>query len=329
MGSDLGALPVVYDVAGPDVALRRAVEDLQVGRWLAMRDLLAVTGCDWALRTARSQVLAAAAVRSQAVRAWQREEPGSTDALVMAARVEVERALLAHRRRLPQHQDQVSTARRACHRAAQVVPLDPVPWVCLLALAATDELQRQPEHRQPSGEPMLPPGPWSLLNEVQLRDFGNREAAHRALRFWLARRQGSLADAFDFVRWVLSWAPAGSPLLLLPLYGHAEQFRRLRDSNRLDPLIRRQWAHDHIAADTERALAGWFDQPAAAARAPLDLNVLAHALWAGDRLEDAARVFAAIGPYATRTPWSQTASTADQAEREFCYARSQCLHAVS
>jgi hypothetical protein len=315
---------LVYHPAGHDSALRAALEDLRAGRWMAMRDLLAATGADWGLRTARSQVLATAAARSDVLRVWHAEEPDSADVVVMLARVAVERALQAHRQGRREVYALVRGAREACWLAGERTPADPVPWVCLLALAQADELQDLPEHRLAAPEQMLPPGPWGLLEEAQRRDPFNREAFHRMLKFWMTRTAGSIGDAIDFVQAAVAWAPKGSALMVLPLYAHVELYRQQRDREQLGPLLRRQWTRDHIAVDVDRALRTWFDGPAVAARAPLDLNHLAHGLWAGGSLEDAGRVFDAIGPYATTAPWAHVADEPAAGEREFLWARGQC-----
>jgi hypothetical protein len=57
---------------------------------------------------------------------------------------------------------------------------------------------------------------------------------------------------------------------------------------------------------------------------------LAHALWASHQFTDAARVFEALGPFATRLPWayvSNDPSRPEPAEREFLRARAQSLAA--
>ncbi|MEY9846141.1 hypothetical protein ABH940_003226 [Streptacidiphilus sp. BW17] len=319
----------VYHPAGRDDALRAALEDLQAGRWMATRELLSETGTNWGLRSARSQILAAAAVRSDVLGAWLMEEPESANAVVMQARVAVERALRAHRHGRAQTGSLEQRAREWCWRAAQLAPQDPVPWVCLLALAQVDEQQARPEHYAASPERLLPPGPWGLLGEAHRLDPCNREAFHRMLRFWLSRPGGSVGASIDFVRWVVSWAPVGSALLVLPLHAYAEHFRRQRERVPADPLLRRLWTRDHIARDAERALHLWFDETTSQPRLALDLNHLAHALSAAHRPQDAARVFDAIGPYATRLPWAHMADDPALAEREFAWARSQAWAAVA
>jgi hypothetical protein len=330
-----GAIRPVYSPAGFDRELAGALEELRAGHWMAMRTLLARTGPAWGLRTSRSQVLGVAAAGSQVVEAWLREMPEDDDAWMMQARVRVERAVRAHRERHHRAAELEAAARRECLAAAERLPADPVPWVCLLALAKLDREQIRTEHRERAAEPMLPSGPWGLLYRAYERDRYNREAHHRMLHFLHVRAEDDhtwRASPIDFGRWVCSWAPAGSELLALPLYAHVEQFRRHLAHRRDDPLLRQQWAHDPIALETRSALHGWFDQTDPASQSVMDLNHLAHALWAGHRNTDAARVFSALGPYFTRQPWvhvTEDPGRPDAAKSEFMRARADALAAYS
>jgi hypothetical protein len=318
-----------YNPAGLDAALRTALEDLRAGRWMAMRSLLAGTGTDWALRTGRTQVLGMVAASSNVVQVWRAEEPHSADALAMWARVAVMRAVQAHRRSHPSAGRLEQEARGACLAAAQAWPEDPVPWVCLLALAQVDVPPQRREHWCRPPEVMLAPGPWALLDEVRDRDRFNREAFHRMFQ-WFVRPGGQTrACGMDFARWVASWAPAGSPLKLLPLYGFVEHFRYQRHEaeSPSDPLVGRRWIKDASASSIETALA-WFDHSPPANRLAVDLHYLAHALWASTRFQDAARVFTEIGPHATWLPWSHLSADPDRselAEAELRRARIQSL----
>ncbi|MEU4951714.1 hypothetical protein [Streptomyces lavendulae] len=297
----------VYHPAGTDEALGIALVELQAGRWRPTRDLLAATGARWALRTARTQVLAVTAARSDVVGVWLAEEPESYDAQVMRARVSVERALRAHHQRHASAAAIEEEARHAALMAAHREPRDPVPWVCLLALAQVDVHQVRREHRDGSTEPMMPTGPWGLLHGVSQRDPYNREAFHRVFQFMLAREAppaASLAAVFDFGRWVASWSPAGSPLLLLPLYALVEQSRRQSLQDRADPLWRRQWAEAPTIRYTLNAFHHWFRQPDTTPHSVTDLHHLAYGLWAAHQFVEAAEVFTALGPYAAREPWA-------------------------
>lgn len=322
----------IYHPAGRDDLLRLAFEDLQTGRWMSTRRLLADTGANWALRTSRTQVLAAAAAGSDVVRAWRAEDPASVDAMVMRARVAVERALQAGRRRHPGVEDLAEQAREACHRAIEYADArDPVPWVCLLSLAQLDEQQLLPDHQWAAPELTLPHGPWGLMRDVYQRDPYNREAYHRMLQFLQVRAGGSQqADALNFAQWVMTYAPPGSALLVLPLYAYAGHYRFQREHpGTADPLARQQWMREHVVQDVDRALRFWFDNPASLPRALPDLSHLAHALWAAHRFADAAPVFQAMGRYATRTPWAYVTDRAELATGEFVWARAQCLAAAN
>lgn len=296
----------VYHPAGCDNDLRLAMVELQAGRWRCAQNLLLTTSSPGS-RTSRTQVLAVAAARADVVDVWLAEEPDSYDAQVMRARVFVERALRAHRQQHAGVAEFETRARHAAQVAAHRAPQDPVPWVCLLALAQIDRHQRRPEHRVPSAEPMLPPGPWRLLDEVTRRDPYNREAYHRVLQFLLSRNvpwSAGLASVFDFGRWVASWAPAGTPMLLLPAYAQVEQCRLQRAQGQVHPLWRRQWAEEPMRSYSLDAFHGWFKKADPAMRSVTDLSYLAYALWASHQYLEAAEVFTATEPYAAREPWA-------------------------
>ncbi|MEE1754745.1 hypothetical protein [Streptomyces sp. SP18CS02] len=321
----------VYHPAGHDNALRGVVQDLRTGRWVSMAQLLADTD-GWALWTQRTQVLAAVAAGSDVVQAWRAERPHSAAATVMYTRVAVERAIRAHREGHRRTRELWQQAWESCTIAARTAPADPVPWVCLLALAVLDEEQRMEEHRVPPPGPMLPPGPWGLLAEAHKRDPYNREAYHRMLQFVYARRSGPatgpLSEAVNFVQWAAASAPPGSALHALPLYTRVERYRRERGQEKALDL---HWVAEDATRDAERALTAWFDRTAPAASSLLDLNHLAHALWGALRFDDAARVFTALGPYYTPQPWAyRTRDPGDRAlaEEVFTRARSRCLTTV-
>ncbi|MEU9479973.1 hypothetical protein [Streptomyces sp. NPDC048191] len=314
-----------YDPAGPDTALRAALQDLRTGRWMAMRTLLADTAPGWQW-TQRTQVLAAAAAGTDVVRAWLAEEPGSVHAAVMHARVGVERALRAQREKHLRTHELWIEAWDAAQSATRIAPRDAVPWVCLLALAQLDPEQRWEEHRVPAPEPMLPPGPWGLLAEAARRDPYNREAHHRMLQFLYARSgSGRLAEAAGYAQWAARQAPAGSALHVLPLYVRVERYRR--DSGH-DAALDLHWVAEDAAREARHALHSWFEQTHRAERSLLDLNHLAHALWGSLRFPDATRVFDAIGPYFTPPPWMYRTPDRARAVEVFSQARDRCRAAA-
>ncbi|MFI1164413.1 hypothetical protein ACH4UM_12495 [Streptomyces sp. NPDC020801] len=317
-----------YDPAGHDTELRTALQDLRTGRWLAMRDLLERTTAWWQW-TRRTQVLAAAAAGTDVVRAWRAEEPESVPAAVMHGRVAVERALRARRERHRRTHELWIEAWDASHTASRIAPQDPVPWVCLLALAQLDRELRWEEHRQPPPEPTLPVGPWGLLAEAGKRDPHNREAHHRMLQFLYARGSADrAADASGYAHWAAAAAPPGSALHVLPLYVRVERYRL--DGGQ-DAALDLHWVAEDATREAGEALDNWFAHTGTAERSPLDLNHLAHALWGALRFRDAARVFDALGPYWTPLPWAhRTAPPAGPARavEVFLQARTRCRAAA-
>ncbi|MGW4982626.1 hypothetical protein [Streptomyces mirabilis] len=310
-------MDLIVHSAGRDHELRLAMEDLQMDRWLAAQQLLRSTGTNWALRTSRSQALAVGAAKSHAIEAWREEEPRSVTALMMWARVLTQRVLYAFRDgiRGEELRRAAYVADQACRAAVSARPEDPVPGVCLLALAQTDVDESVPhncmnwfEHR----DGFLPPGPWTLLNWVHARDPYNREAYHRALQVLQSRGAGDL----DFALWVASAAPEGAAVTLLPLYAFVETYRRSIARSRATSVIA-FWATEEKAHYARRGLEWWFNAPAPGPlpvgqqwqrRDPrthslADLNHLAHALTATG-VGNAGDVFTAIGPYATPAPWA-------------------------
>ncbi|MFJ2778195.1 hypothetical protein [Kitasatospora sp. NPDC087315] len=301
---------LVYHPAGRDGDLRNAVEELRAGRWMAARGLLAASWGDWTLWTSRTQVLGAAAARSDVLRRWEQEEPEGLGLATLQARAAVEVVALVDPRQADPRQLAwlEQSAREACWRAAATVADDPVPWVCLLALAGLDQGQVRPEHRAPAPDPMLPPGPWGLLEQARRADLWNREAYHRMFRFWLALARPGTATTF--LRTYLGSAPAGSPLYALPLHLHVERYRT---ASRRDA-VRRQWSDGEVLQDVLLAYEHWLAAPGGRGKWPVvDESYLAHALWASHHLEQAGGVFASLAPFASSQPWLSLADRREQA----------------
>ncbi|MGW2020383.1 hypothetical protein [Streptomyces sp. NPDC001927] len=314
----------VYHPAGHDHALRHAVQDLRTGRWVSTARLLDETP-GWADWTRRTQVLATVAAGGDVVQTWRTEQPDSVPALVLHARVAVERAVRAHRSGHARTRELWQEAWTACRRSAESAPADPVPWICLLALAALDDRQRMPEHRLSPPAPLLPPGPWGLLAEAERRDPQNREAHHRMLQFLYLRRAGSFSEAVNYAQWAAGSAPTGSALHALPLYVRVERYRREHGHTHALDL---HWVAEDAVRDAHQALHSWFLFCATDEASLLDLNHLAHALFGAQRFADAARVFEALGPYHTVLPWAYRTDRPDDralATEFFVRARARCL----
>ncbi|MET7897011.1 hypothetical protein [Streptomyces mirabilis] len=315
--------PLISDPAGRDDALRAALPDLRLDRWLSTQELLAGTGDNWALRTSRSQILALYAAQSRAIDAWCREAPTDPDGLMMGARVLTQRLLNARAGGSvePRVHRAVDAARQACWRAAQARPGDPVPWVCLLALAQFDtdrRVQHRGEHWAPPPSDMdgyLPEGPWPLLWEVRRRDPENREAYHRMLQYFHTRGDGALV----FAQWVGSKAYEASVLLTLPLYAHVEDYRLKAAYQSIG-----YWSDATVRLYASRALHGWFRYADPAMCSLLDLNYLAYTLTACG-VDGAGEVFEAIGPHATHVPWEAVSQRPSLWQDEFRSARDYAL----
>ncbi|MGW0121191.1 hypothetical protein [Streptomyces sp. NPDC003327] len=313
----------VYHPAGHDNALRHALQDVRAGRWVSMARLLDET-TGWDGWTRRTQVLATVAAGTDVVHTWRTEQPGSVAAAVMHGRVAVERAVRAHRAGHARTRELWQEAWTACRDAAEHAPTDPVPWIGLLALAVLDGRQRMAEHRLAPPAPMLPPGPWGLLAEVEKRDPHNREGHHRMLQCVYARTRGPLSEAVNYAQWAAASAPVGSALHALPLYVRVERYRRENGHERALDL---HWVAEDAVRDAQRALDAWFLFCATDEASLLDLNHLAHALYGALRFADAARVFEALGPYYTTVPWAYRTERPDDralAEEVFLRARARC-----
>ncbi|MFJ2217659.1 hypothetical protein ACIQVO_37470 [Streptomyces sp. NPDC101062] len=304
-----------YHPAGLDAQLRKPLEDVRAGRWKSMRDLLNST-LSHALRTSRSQVLAAAAAEGDAVEAWLQDEPCQPNAGMMLARVEVQRALAAHGAGRRDARELEARARAACTDAARRWPADPVPWIARLALAQVDTVAWEHRQRHPR-EPILPPGPWPLLHEAHRRDPCNREAWHRMLQALRALGEPTA----DFARWVSSWAPTGSALTLLPLYVYAALYQEQRSRGAAALTF---WTSDPVPYYTRRGLEHWFAHADRTSWSVQDLNHLGQALCAGGFAEGA-EVFRAIGECATPVPWQYSAVRPDRWREAFLAARTHYL----
>ncbi|MFM9538668.1 hypothetical protein ACKI1I_42535 [Streptomyces turgidiscabies] len=315
---------LIHHPAGTDEALRRALEDLQLGRWLSTRDLLAATGLNRSLRTSRSQVLALYAARGDSVAAWCAEEPDSGDAAMMRARVLTQRALDLQAEH-PGHRNvgrAADAARQACLIARDRQPLDPVPVVCLLALAQLDvdpQYRRYRENWEPVPDSLVPAGPWKLLDWANRLDPPySREAHHRVLQCLHARGRGALG----FARWVSRDAQLGSSLLVLPLYAYVEDYRRQRQAaTRYSRGPIGYWTSEAVQHVARKARDYWFypiqqlppdERPA---RSLSDLNHLACILVKAGLPGLAGPVFREIGPYATVAPWAQVSESAEWQDR--------------
>ncbi|MGW1626579.1 hypothetical protein [Streptomyces sp. NPDC002172] len=311
---------LIVSPIGADADLRNAVQDLQLGRYHAARDLLRMTGRNWGLRTRRSQLLAAAAGEPGVFKMWRDEEPDSPDAAMMWARVLTRAALRAYRG--GKSEDVVRRAAQwgaqACQRASDLLPACPVPWVDKLLLAQLpfpSYLLDPHAQTRPKPWDKLPPeagdldhgmhhrGPWPLLVEVNRRHPGNREGYHRMREYF--QTTCSSGAAMDFSCWMVLSEPPSPDLWMLPVYALVDKYRIEHGEN---SAAGREsfWQTANAGGHAVRAYDKWF------AKIPpdeypwvsmSDLSHLAHALIANGETQMAAQVLRAMGPYVTAQPW--------------------------
>ncbi|MFJ8536755.1 hypothetical protein [Streptomyces sp. NPDC093591] len=295
----------VWHPAADDRLLASVCVDVRAGRCLSARDALAETHGDFALRAHRSLVLASEAADSDLVERWLAEEPGPEAALLWA-RVAVLRALRAADVRDPRAEALERIALAACERAATADPADPTPWVAKLAMARLHRLRDQ----APRGLLTAPPGPWRLFAHILSLDPWHREAHHRFLACFFTRHGGSVTAAWDVAAFLGQRAPDDSPLRLLPLVALVASY----DPTQL--LADRVWEQPQWRSTALAIHRDWLPTVAEYRFTPvLDLAYLAHALVMARREEQARAVFAAMGPYASRMPWSVFGDPAEQLSR--------------
>jgi len=306
-----GAFKPVFDICLRDRELRTAVQDVGIGRWVGVRELLERTGADWDRRTHRIRVLADAAAGGKCVETWQVAQPESVDAMVLRAEVEVVRVF-----RVVARDGTVATMRldstvESCIAAAKAAPTDPAPVVSLLTIARL----------YPGGQRAID----SWWGEMQQRDPFNREACHQVLRYFSSRYHGSAAMVQNFARECAQRAPHGSPLAVLPLVARVEEFKAGRGRHdAADRALNEIWIDDSAMYDLDVAMDRWFRRRTRTYAQDIpDLHYLAHGLCFGNRVAHAAPVFEAIGDLAASNPWS----LAGDAGATFGYWRSRALSA--
>ncbi|MFE6132273.1 hypothetical protein ACFQ6Q_29055 [Streptomyces sp. NPDC056437] len=295
----------VWHPAADDRQLARACVDVKAGRYLSAREVLGDARDDFDVRAHRSLVLASEAADSDLAERWLAEEPGPESALLWA-RVAMLRALRSADAQDRRTGTLVGIANGACERAAQLLPEDPTPWVAQLALARI----RRPLDPAPQGLLTAPPGPWQLFSRVLRLDPWNREAHHRFLSFFFTRHGGTASARWDVASFLSHRAPAASPLRLLPLVALVEEY---------DPaalLADRTWRQPQWLATSMGLYHHWFPRTSDYRFTPvLDLSYLAHALYMAKREFEAREVLTAMGPYASRMPWSVFGAPGEQLTR--------------
>ncbi|UXY26349.1 hypothetical protein [Streptomyces sp. HUAS TT20] len=305
MAAELFEGQYVWHPAADDRVLASVCVDVRAGRYRSAHEALTETRTDFGLRAHRSLVVASEAAGTDLVERWLAEEP-TPEAALMWARVAVLRAIRAADARDERAEALERIALAACDRAAVMAPADPTPWVAKLAMARLHRL-RDPA---PNGLLTAPPGPWRLFAHILTLDPFNREAHHRFLSCFFSRHGGSVNAAWDVAAFLSQRAPAHSPLRLLPLVALVESY------NPTQLLADRVWEQPQWRSTALAIYHNWLPTVAGYRFTPvLDLAYLGHALVMAQREFEARAVFTAMGPYASRMPWSVFGDPEEQLSR--------------
>ncbi|MEV7679072.1 hypothetical protein AB0O64_11035 [Streptomyces sp. NPDC088341] len=298
-----------FDPDFGDRPLTEARHDIVIGRWQGVRDLLRATGDDWPRRTHRVRLLAHAAAGSSAVENWRTAEPDDPDMAVLRAATEVVRAFslaIAAGRGVGIDRGRLDATVLICLRAAEIRPVDPLPWISLLTVARLyDDGVSRGELRR-----------W--WDELRRRDPYNTEGHTQLLRYFSARWHGTHGRMYDFARDAAGAAPPGSPLPVLVQIARVEEYRYVTErvgGRRPVKDFGQHWHHELAVTEVRRTFDRWIggrpDGPVLPEEIG-ELNYLAHAACLAGLDEEAGRLFGLLGPRAALVPWSYTGDPAEQ-----------------
>ncbi|MEV0174654.1 hypothetical protein AB0I00_26485 [Streptomyces sp. NPDC050803] len=298
-----------FDLDCGDALLTSARQDIVIGRWQGLRDLLRVTGPDWLSRGHRVRLLAQACTSSSTVESWLAAEPHSADALVLRAATETARAFnlaISAGRGVPIERGRIDAAVLACLTATEAYADDPTPWISLISVARL----------YPSGVRRQELAHW--WDELHRRDPYSVEGHLQVLHYYSARWHGTHGLMYDFARDAAGVAPLGCPLPVLVQYARVEEFRYALDAARGQTSamgLGRHWDHDGAVGDVRRTWQRWITGRAESTVAPgelRDVHYLAHAACLAGATDVATALLRMTGRRATRTPWSYTGDPGKQ-----------------
>lgn len=290
-----------FDPDCGDAPLTSARQDIVIGRWQGLRELLRTTGASWIARGHRVRALAQACANTSTVESWVAAEPRSGDALVLRAATETARAFnlaIAAGRGAPIDQNRIDHAAMACFQASEAFPADPTPWISLISVARL----------YPGGVRRQELSRW--WDELYARDAYNVEGHLQVLHYYSARWHGSNGLMYDFARDAAGVAPPGSALPVLVQYARVEEYRHRVEESRHGSLgMGQHWTGDGATGDVRRTWQGWITARAEGPIAPAelrDLNYLTHAACYSGLSDISASLFPLLDGIATPTPWCYT-----------------------
>ncbi|WP_328752548.1 hypothetical protein OHT57_43855 [Streptomyces sp. NBC_00285] len=306
-----------FDPDCGDVPLTTARQDIVIGRWQGLRELLRATGPDWMARGHRVRVLAQTCAGSSTVESWLAAEPNSGDALVLRAATETARAFnlaIAAGRGVPIDQRRIDAAVMACLNAAEAFVDDPTPWISLISVARL----------YPAGVRRQELGRW--WDELHGRDPYSVEGHLQVLHYYSSRWHGSHGLMYDFARDAAGVAPPGCALPVLVQYARVEEYRAAVDAAEGDrsasAALGQHWKHDGAVSDVRRTWQRWIMGRADHTVVPgelRDLNYLTHAAYHAGLPEVAVPLLRMLDRRGTRTPWSYTGDP----EQQFAKSRKE------
>ncbi|MFE1558096.1 hypothetical protein ACFW6V_24350 [Streptomyces sp. NPDC058734] len=280
-------------------ALHSAVEAALRGEWEPAAGLLADTAerQDWAERWRVVEAFADLAVEDERwLRIWRAKRPQDADPVVVHAHALLLRAWAARGERtidqtsaeqVALFRELLPTAMYAAQEAARLAPLDPSPWVTMVAAARGLGLSHD-EFR----------GLWS---EVTRRAPQHYDAHWHALQYWCAKWHGSHRLMFDFAKQAAASAPAGS--LLSGVYLHAVYEATLQDGD----AAYRTWVTKTALARVQADLAQARPEDR---RLPAIRHLYAAVLVKTGRYAEALAQFRLIGGWCGAAPWTDARDAA-------------------
>ena len=216
---------------------------------------------------------------------WRSRQPTNPDAIVFHAWAQL--AVARANGSLRDAEAVIGTS----HRAAELLPADPAPWIAMLGCCRI--LRASVPQTQPVWVRVVERHPW------------NREAHLQMLRYCSPDEGGSNVLTVQFVDAVVASAPPGSPVASLELTASLGRYQRTVDMGGVVALTaRRHWDQHRERSLLDHALTSWLSPGFLRHAAALaDLNLLAFVLTKADRLTDAREVFQSIGSTVTAWPW--------------------------
>ncbi|MEU9962484.1 hypothetical protein [Streptomyces sp. NPDC050982] len=302
-----------FDPDCGDAPLTSAKQDIVIGRWQGLRELLRTTGPAWLARGHRMRLLAQACASTSTAESWLAAEPHSGDALVLRAATETARAFnlaIAAGRGVPIDLNRVDGAVMACLQAAEAYVDDPTPWISLIAVARL----------YPTGVRRQELGRW--WDELHARDPYSVEGHLQVLHYYSARWHGTHGVMYDFARDAAGVAPPGCALPVLVQFARVEEYRYILEGAKGQQGsltgVSQHWNHDGAVSDVRRTWQRWITGRSDAPVEPGEvhqLNHLTHAACYAGVPDITASLFRLLGRRATRTPWSYTGDPEKQLTR--------------